>query len=40
MTLDDGDDGILLTQFDGACREVRTEKLSTNRTTKLKVGAG
>jgi hypothetical protein len=40
MTLDDGDDGILLTQFDGACKEVRTEKLSTNRATKLKVGSG
>jgi hypothetical protein len=39
MMLDDTDDGILLTQFDGACREVRTEKLSTNRATKLKVGA-
>jgi hypothetical protein len=40
LTLDDGDEGILLTQFDGACKEVRTEKLSINRATKLRVGSG
>jgi hypothetical protein len=40
MTLDDSDDGILLTLFDGACKELRTERLSTNRATKMKVGAG
>jgi len=40
MTLDDEEDGILLTQFDGACKEVRTEKLTTHRATKMKVSAG
>lgn len=40
MVLDDADEGILLTLFDGSFHEVRSERLSTNRATKLKVGAG
>jgi hypothetical protein len=40
MLLDDADEGILLTLFDKSCRELRTERLSTHRATKLKVGAG
>jgi hypothetical protein len=39
MTLDDDDDGILLRLFDGDCKEVRTERLSTQRATKLMVGS-
>jgi hypothetical protein len=38
MLLDDTDDGIHLTLLDRACREVRTERLSTERGAKLKVG--
>jgi hypothetical protein len=39
MTLDDDDDGIVLKLFDGDCKEVRTERLSTQRATKLMVGS-
>jgi hypothetical protein len=39
MILDDDDDGILLTVFDAECREQRTERLSVERATKMKVGA-
>jgi hypothetical protein len=38
MLLDDTDEGIHLTLLDRACQEVRTERLSTERGTKLKVG--
>lgn len=38
MLLDDTDDGIHLTLLDRACREVRTEHLSTERSAKLQVG--
>ena len=38
MLLEDLDEGILLTLFDRSCNEVRTERLSTERTAKLKVG--
>jgi hypothetical protein len=40
MMLEDSDDGILLTLFDRNCQELRTERLSTFKATKLKVGAG
>jgi hypothetical protein len=40
MLLDDDDDGILLTQCDAQGNTLRTERLSTSRGTKLKVGAG
>jgi len=39
MLLEDLDEGIFLTLFDRACSEVRTERLSTERAAKLKVGA-
>jgi hypothetical protein len=38
MVLDDDDEGILLTTFDKAFSVARTERLSTQRTTRLKVG--
>jgi hypothetical protein len=38
MLLDDTDDGIHLTLLDRDCQEVRTERLSTERGAKLKVG--
>jgi hypothetical protein len=38
MLLDDTDDGIHLTLLDRACQEVRTERLSTERAAKLRVG--
>jgi hypothetical protein len=38
MLLDDTEDGIHLTLLDRACQEVRTERLSTERGAKLKVG--
>jgi hypothetical protein len=40
MTMEDTDDGILLAVFDRNCQELRTERLSTAKATKLKVGAG
>ncbi len=40
MTLDDDDDGIVLKLYDSRCTELRTERLSTQRATKMKVGAG
>jgi hypothetical protein len=38
MLLEDSEEGIHLTLFDRECREVRTERLSTERAAKLKVG--
>ena len=38
MLLEDSDEGIQLTLLDRTCREVRTERLSTERAAKLKVG--
>jgi hypothetical protein len=38
MLLEDSDEGINLTLLDRACQEVRTERLSTERGAKLKVG--
>ncbi len=37
MILEDHEDGIHLTQFDGACCEQARELLLASRTTKLKV---
>ena len=38
MLLEDLDEGIFLTVLDRACNEVRTERLSTERSAKLRVG--
>ncbi len=39
MILEDSDDGVVLTLYDRACREVRAERLSTSRNAVLKVGS-
>lgn len=38
MILEDSEDGLHLTLLDRSCREVRTERLSTERAAKLKIG--
>lgn len=38
MLLEDRDDGIHLTLLDSACQEVRSERLSTERSARLRVG--
>lgn len=40
LTLEDSDDGVLLSIFDRTLGAPRTERLSTHRATKLRVGAG
>ena len=39
MTLDDEEDGVFLTLYDRDATEIRTEHLSIERATKLKVGS-
>jgi len=37
MTLEDRDDGVHLTRYDAICREIRRERLTSERTTRVRL---